>query len=264
MPLLTVFSVMLLPTAERFSPMELMRLSTRRSAADKTPDVENHAGRERALIPCPKTAAGGARVDTKPGRGLLTMLKQQYGMPLATLQQVGALIVMWGTFECDLEKAVWRLSGEEPYGKVPTTDNMQISQRIARFRHLGDNLEGIEWRETVELLSDVAENLAAYRNAIVHGRLLPASVGGGMVLNATWYGELRKRPGMDAHIDEPLVGMMLDALHELIIVMAQVADGDSAPNTNSRILARRHNLRRAKSNTSEVRYLTALMNSETY
>jgi hypothetical protein len=200
----------------------------------------------------------------QPGHGLLTVLQQQYGMPPATLQRVGALIVMWATFECDLEKALWRLSGEEPSGKVPTTDNMQTSQRIARFRQLGGNFEGEEWRETITLVSDVAVNLAAYRNAIVHGRLLPARVGGGMVLNSTWYGELRKRPGMVAHIDETLVGIMLDALHELIIVMAQVAHGDGAPNANSHILARRQNLTRAKSGTSEVRYLTELMNSETY
>ena len=61
---------------------------------------------------------------------------------------------------------------------------MQTSQRIARFRQLGENFEGQEWREMITLVSDVAENLAAYRNAIVHGRLLPASVGGGIVLNS--------------------------------------------------------------------------------
>jgi len=33
---------------------------------------------------------------------------------------------------------------------------------------------------------------------------------------------------MSAHIDETLVGIMLDALHELIIVIAQLAHSDSA------------------------------------
>ena len=200
----------------------------------------------------------------QPGHGLLTLLQQQYGIPPATLQRVGALVVMWATFECDLEKALWRLSGEVPSGKVPTTDKMQTSQRIARFRQLGENFEGQEWREMITLVSDVAENLAAYRNAIVHGRLLPASVGGGIVLNSTWYGELRKRPGMSAHIDETLVGIMLDALHELIIVIAQLAHSDSAHNTNSHILPRRQSLRTARVNTSEVRYLTEAVNSEKY
>ena len=69
---------------------------------------------------------------------------------------------------------------------------------------------------------------------------------------------------MSAHIDETLVGIMLDALHELIIVIAQLAHSDSAHNTNSHILARRQSLRTARVNTSEVRYLTEAVNSEKY
>src|SRR6516162_2667064 len=39
MPLLTVFSVMLLPTEERFSPMHLMRLLTRRPERARTQHI---------------------------------------------------------------------------------------------------------------------------------------------------------------------------------------------------------------------------------
>jgi hypothetical protein len=200
----------------------------------------------------------------KPGSGLLTVLEQRYQMAPATLQGIGALIIMWATFESDLEKLLWRLSGETPYGKVPTTDKMQITQRVERFRQLSGELEGEQWHEIVKLFSDVAENLVAYRNAIVHGRLLPASIGGGMALNPRWHGEHRKRPPTLAHIDERLVGIMLDALHELLIVTAEAAYGDGAPNTNSRILGRRQSLMSARSGSGEVRYLTALINSEKY
>ncbi len=200
----------------------------------------------------------------KPGIGLLTVLEQRCQMTPATLQRIGALIIMWATFESDLEKALWRLSGEMPSGKVPTTDKMQISQRIDRFRVLGGELEGRQWREIVKLFSDVANNLAAYRNAIVHGRLLPASIGGGMALNPRRHGEHRKRRSMLAHIDERLVGIMLDALHELLIVIGEAAYRDDTPNTNSRILARRQKLMSARSGSGEVRYLTDLINSETY
>jgi hypothetical protein len=200
----------------------------------------------------------------RPGTGLLTILEHRYQMTPAMLQGIGALIVMWATFEAELEKVLWQLSGETPYGKVPTTDKMQISQRIDRFRLLGGEREGEQWREVVNLFSDVAENLAAYRNAIVHGTLLPASVGGGMVLNSRWHGELRKRRPVTAHIDERLVGIMLDALHELLIVVTEATRGDDPPNTNSRILGRRQQLMRARNGSGEVRYLTELMNSETY
>jgi hypothetical protein len=200
----------------------------------------------------------------EPESSLLALLEQRYGIAPATLQRIGALIAMWGTFEFDLEQALWRLSGETPHGEVPTTDTMPVSRRIERFRQLANELEGEAWHELVKLIGDVAENLAAYRNAIVHGRLLPASVGGGLVLNSRWYGELRKRPSMIAHVDENLVGIMLDGLHELLKAMAQIAHGDGAPNLNPRILAQRQKLRSARSGTGEVRYLTELMNSEKY
>ena len=69
---------------------------------------------------------------------------------------------------------------------------------------------------------------------------------------------------MSAHVDETLVGIMLDALHEIIIVMAQVAHSHSSPNTNSHIIERRQSLMIARVNTSEVRYLTEAVNSEKY
>jgi hypothetical protein len=198
------------------------------------------------------------------GRGLLRLLEERYLITPATLQRIGALIVMWATFEADLEKVLWRLSSETPYGKVPTTEKLQISQRIARFRELGGQLEGHDWNETVELLSDVAANITAYRNAIVHGLLLPAGVGGGIALNPSWHGEVRKRSSMLAHIDERLIGIMLDALQQLMIVTSFMAYDDSPPNTNPRVLDRRQNLRKARSGTGEVRYLTDAVNSETY
>jgi hypothetical protein len=200
----------------------------------------------------------------EPGHRLLTVLEQQYGITPATLQRIAALVVMWATFESDFEKVLWQLSGENPFGKIPTTDKMQITQRITRFRELSGTLDGQQWQEIIELICDVAADLAAYRNAVVHGHLLPAIVGGGLVLNARWYGERRARPGMIAHIDERLVGIMLDALHQLLIVMSEIARCGSSPNTNPRILARRQQLMRARSSTQEVRYLTALMNSEKY
>jgi hypothetical protein len=69
---------------------------------------------------------------------------------------------------------------------------------------------------------------------------------------------------LTAHIDERLVGIMIDALHELLIVVTEATHGDDAPSTNSRILSRRQQLMRARSGSGEVRYLTESMNSETY
>ncbi len=204
------------------------------------------------------------RISEEPGSGLLRILDSNYGLAGATLERIGAFVVMWATFENDLERALWRLEGEAPDGKIPTTDAVPVSRLVARFREIGLKLEGEDWRSVVNLLCDTAAYLAEYRNAIAHGRLLPASVGGGLLLNAAWHGEKRKRPAVTAHIDERLVGIMLDALHELLIAMRAIASGETAPNSDSRVLGRRQMLQRARSWAGEVRYLTEAVNSEKY
>jgi len=203
-------------------------------------------------------------MNNEPGSGLLAILDANYGLAGVTLEKIGAFIVMWATFENDLERVLWRLTGEVPDGKVPTTDAVPIGQLIKRFREIGLKLEGEDWRSVVNLLSDTAEYLAEYRNAIAHGRLLPASVGGGFLLNAAWYGEQRKRPRVTAHIDERLVGIMLDALHQLLIAIHTIAYGETVPNSDGRILERRQKLQGARSAAAEVRYLTEAVNSEKY
>jgi hypothetical protein len=204
------------------------------------------------------------KMNDEPGSGLLEILATNYGLAGVTLEKIGAFVVMWATFENDLERALWHLTGEAPHGRVPTTDAVPVRQLITRFREIGLKLEGEDWRSVVNLLSDTAEYLAEYRNAIAHGRLLPASVGGGLLLNAAWHGERRKRPPVTAHIDERLVGIMLDALHQLLFVMRAIASSETVPNSDRRILSSRQKLQRARSAAAEVRYLTEAMNSEKY
>jgi len=45
-------------------------------------------------------------------------LDSSYGLAGATLERIGAFVVMWATFETDLERALWRLTGEAPNGQV--------------------------------------------------------------------------------------------------------------------------------------------------
>ena len=207
---------------------------------------------------------GTPKTDQELGSDLLGILQTNYGVARLTLEKIGAFVVMWATFESDLERALWSLTGEDPRGKFPTTDTKPVSERIKLFRKVGRRLDGEDWRSIVNLLCDTANNLAEYRNALAHGRLLPASVGGGLVLNATWHGEQRKRSPVTAHVDERLVGIMLDALYELLIVMSAVASGQTAPNIDPRVLGRRQMLQRAHNGAGEVRYLTEAMNSEKY
>jgi hypothetical protein len=202
--------------------------------------------------------------NERPGTKLLAILATNYGLAGAVLERIGAFVVMWATFENDLERALWRLTGETPNGTIPTTDTVPVSRLLLRFREAALRLDGEEWHSVVNLLYETASYLAEYRNAIAHGRLLPAQVGGGVLLNATWHGEKRKRPPVTAHIDETLVGLMLDALHELLIVMRALASRDEPPNVNDFILGRKRSLQRARSAAAEVRHLAEAVNSEKY
>ena len=85
-----------------------------------------------------------------------------------------------------------------------------------------------------------------------------------MLLNVAWHGERRKRPPVTAHIDERLVGIMLDSLHELLIAMQTIASSKTTANSDPRILGREPMLRRARRGAGEVRYLTEAVNSEKY
>lgn len=199
-----------------------------------------------------------------PGSSLIGILDKIFGLSGPTLERIGAFIVMWATFENDLERALWRLTNEVPEGAIPSTDTKPVSFLIKQFRETGLELEGEEWHGVVNLLCDIACYLAEYRNAIAHGQLLPACIGGGSVLNAMWHGEKRTRPPITAHIGERLVGIMLDALHELLIVIRAVISGETAPNLDSRVLGWKQMLQRARNDAAEIRYLTEAVNSEKY
>jgi hypothetical protein len=58
--------------------------------------------------------------------------------------------------------------------------------------------------------------------------------------------------------------MMLDALQELLIPMQAIAFGDTAPNSDPKIIGRQDELRGGRSKAEEVRHLTEAMNSEKY
>ena len=215
-------------------------------------------------LPAHRRCYGGPMTDfsKQPGSVLIGMLVKNYGLAPETLQSIGALFVMCAAFEIDLEMAIWRLSGETPFGKIPSTDKMPAANRIIAFRKHGLTHPGKEWTEIINGLADTADYVTQYRNAIGHGRLLPAQVGGGTILNWARHGELRKRDPVIAHLDERLVGLMLEALHELLIDVDLIAKGDGEPHLNPRLLARLASIRRARSAAAEVRHLAEYMHHE--
>lgn len=87
-----------------------------------------------------------------PGSSLVGILDKAFELSGPTLERIGAFVVMWATFENDLERALWRLTGEAPAGAIPSTDAKPVSFLIRRFRETGLELEGEERRSGVNLL----------------------------------------------------------------------------------------------------------------
>jgi hypothetical protein len=131
----------------------------------------------------------------------------------AILQRIGAFVIYWGIFEGNLELATWVLMGEKPEkGKRPITDCMQITQLIAQFRSASDG-HIPEIIKAVRVISDTADDLLVFRNAIIHGRAIAPPAGGPKFINnAAWFDEKRKRSVTEAHISEHLLDTAIECI----------------------------------------------------
>src|ERR1700748_761440 len=53
-----------------------------------------------------------------------------WGFPPQVQQRLGALAVVWGVFEANLETTLWALKGEQVKGTRPSTDKTSIADWI--------------------------------------------------------------------------------------------------------------------------------------
>jgi len=186
-----------------------------------------------------------------------------WGFPPEVQQRIGALGVVWGVFERNLESTLWALRDEQVVGVRPSTDKTTISQWIDALAE-GSAKLNTEAQEVLRSASTAAKDLMEYRHALVHGSLIPFQTMPIFIRNPTWKGEIRKRPTSDAHVDENLLDMAIDAAWILcrVVFAAKAACTDvSQANT---LTALKSDVSRAKSEANELRHLTALMNHEKY
>ena len=83
------------------------------------------------------------------------------------------------------------------------------------------------------------------------------------IRNPGWNGEVRNREAGDAHIDENIIDLAIDAawvLFSIVIAVTKLPDGEGYEG----IEAYEKEARRIKSNANEVRHISALMNHEKY
>ena len=186
-----------------------------------------------------------------------------WGFPDDVLQRVGALALVWGQFESNLETAVWALRGDDVAGTRPWTDKMSVSDWIKELGKPRSEFS-VPAQKVLQMASLAALDLMDYRHAVVHGTMLPSSTMPTFIRNPGWHGEVRKRPSHDAHVDRNLLDMAIDSAWTLcqIVIATKMACTDPAKIAGIEIL--RPHVSRARSMASELRHLTALMNDDRY
>lgn len=186
-----------------------------------------------------------------------------WGFSPAVQQRIGAFGVVWGVFETNLETTLWALCGETVAGLSPSTDKTTIKKWITALSS-GSAKFPVEAQDVLRLTAVAAEDLRNYRHALVHGWLIPYPTMPSFILNPSWNGELRSRPSSDAHVDENLLDMAIDAAWVLCRVIFAARQACTDINKVSSLTALKSEVIRAKGQANELRHLTALMNHEKY
>jgi hypothetical protein len=186
-----------------------------------------------------------------------------WGFPPEVQQRIGALGVVWGVFESNLETTLWALRDEKVVGVRPSTDKTSISQWIDVLAESSPKLI-TEAQDVLRSAATAAKDLMEYRHALVHGWLIPFPTMPTFIRNPTWNGEIRNRPTSDAHVDENLLDMAIDVAWILckVVFAAKAACADASQTEN--LTALKREVARAQSEANELRHLTALMNHEKY
>lgn len=176
---------------------------------------------------------------------------------------MGALAVVWGVFESNLETTLWALRGEQVKGERPSTDRTSAGDWIKELGGAWPQLPP-EAQEVLSLASLAAFDLMEYRHALMHGWMLPDTTMPAFIRNPRWNGEIRKRPSHDAHVDANLLDMALDCAWVLCRFVFATRDACADRAKLKALMALKPDITRVRSQVNELRHLTELMNHEKY
>lgn len=199
---------------------------------------------------------------TERARTVLDRL-ECWGFPPEVQQRMGVLGIVWGVFETNLESTLWALHEEDVAGVRPSTDKLTVSDWIKDFGE-GSKKFDQEVQDLLRLASLAATDLMEYRHALVHGWLIPFPSGPQFIRNPGWNGEKRKRKSSDAHVNETLLDMAIDVAWILCHAVFATRSACKDLTESKQLLSLKGDLARARSQASELRHLTALMNHEKY
>lgn len=188
---------------------------------------------------------------------------ESLGLNLKVQQRLGTLGLLWGIFETNLELALWALRDEKVTGVRPSTDKTSICKWIKNFAQGSEKLT-LEAKDVLNAASIAADDLKDYRNSIVHGYIFPSKTISTFIRNPKWHGEIRKRMGGEAHVDENLLDMAIDTAWVLCRVVFAVKSACEDASQAENLLALKPEVSRAKSQAFELRHLSELVNDEKY
>lgn len=183
------------------------------------------------------------------------------GVSLAIQQRIGAFVVIWGIFESNLENVLWLLKEEKVEGVKPTTEGKPAGLLMDEL----GLLNGILSDEAHGIISEAclaAKELADYRHAIMHGTVTSFAGSVSFIRNPLWHGGKRTKPTHDAHIDENLLDMAIDCAGILSHLVISIRVKETIADINTEIEALKWEVRRCRSQASELRHLADLMNHE--
>jgi len=152
------------------------------------------------------------------------------GLRDSAQQRIGALVVYCGMFENEIAQAIWKLSGENPAGQRASTEGKPISTLVSRLKNYAVNQPDV-LKQVIELVCDLAEDLAEYRNTIVHGFVF-----GFPATEAVFFrgfsieGETFKRPVFAAFAHDEWLDLAIDAASAMHMALFAVnRDKNVAP-----------------------------------
>ena len=204
------------------------------------------------------------KLPTHTQNALLATLKiKELGISIETQQKIGVFAVTWGMFESNLERAVWVLQNENVEGVRPSTDKSSVHKWI-QILERGSNDLTVKANEVLKIAATAAKDLMSYRHSLFHGYLVPLGDTAMFIRNPSWNGEVRNKEFGDAHIEENIIDLAIDASWILFNIIIFITKLNEECSSITEIECFEKEAKRIRSNTSEVRHIASLMNHEKY
>jgi hypothetical protein len=123
-----------------------------------------------------------------------------------------------------------------------------------------------EARAVMKEAALAANDLMDYRHALIHGAVLAfeGSTIATFIRNPGWQGVKRARPTNDAHVDENLLDIAIDAVSVLCRTVFAAREACEEASGIHKLIALRDVVDSARSEARELRHLRDLMNHEKY